>query len=101
MTEAALDAESLRAKYRMERDKRLRADGNEQYLQPTGRFAHLLEDPYTPRKERAPRTDDVTVAVIGGGFAGLATGARLVSAGVTDLAIFEGGGDFGGAWYWN
>ena len=101
MTEAALDAESLRAKYRAERDKRLRADGNEQYLQPTGRFAHLLEDPYVQRKERAPRTDDVTVAVIGGGFAGLATGARLVAAGVTDLAIFEGGGDFGGAWYWN
>ena len=56
MTEAAFDAESLRAKYRAERDKRLRADGNDQYLQPTGRFAHLLDDPYAPRTERAPRT---------------------------------------------
>src|SRR5262249_18215926 len=101
MTEAAFDAESLRAKYREERDKRLRPDGNEQYLQPTGRFAHLLEDPYVPRKERAARTDALTVAISGGGFAGLATGARLVAAGGTDLAIFEGGGDFGGAWYWN
>jgi cation diffusion facilitator CzcD-associated flavoprotein CzcO len=101
MTVAAFDADSLRAKYRGVRDKRLRPDGNEQYLQPTGRFAHLLEDPYAPRKERAARTDDVTVAVIGGGFAGLATGARLVQAGVSDLVILEGGGDFGGAWYWN
>ncbi|MGZ4681260.1 MAG: flavin-containing monooxygenase, partial [Acidimicrobiales bacterium] len=38
---------------------------------------------------------------IGGGFAGLVTGARLKEAGVGDVRIIEGGGDVGGAWYWN
>ena len=32
-----IDREALRRRYRAERDKRLRADGNEQYVQPTGR----------------------------------------------------------------
>ena len=96
-----IDRDAIRARYRAERDKRLRADGNDQYVQPTGKFAHLLDDPYTPRVEREPRFDEVTVAVIGGGFSGLTTGARLTQAGLTDMLIIEGGGDFGGAWYWN
>ncbi len=96
-----IDREALREKYREERDKRLRPDGNEQYLQPTGKFAHLLDDPYVERTERDPLSDEVTVAVIGGGFSGLVTGARLKQAGIDDVRIIEGGGDFGGAWYWN
>jgi cation diffusion facilitator CzcD-associated flavoprotein CzcO len=96
-----IDREALRRKYREERDKRLRPDGNEQYLQPTGRFAHLLDDPYVARVPREPLFDEVTVACIGGGFAGLATGASLKQAGVDDVRIIEKGGDVGGAWYWN
>ncbi|AQZ67713.1 Cyclohexanone monooxygenase [[Actinomadura] parvosata subsp. kistnae] len=96
-----IDKEALRRRYREERDKRLRPDGNDQYLRLTGRFAHYLDDPYTPLTERAPRTDHVTVAFIGGGFAGLVTGARLKEAGVEDVRIVEKGGDFGGTWYWN
>ena len=98
---AAPTGEELRARYAAERDKRLRPDGNEQYLQPTGRFSDLLEDPYTERVERDPIRSEVDVVVIGGGFAGLVTGARLKSAGVEDVHIIEGGGDVGGAWYWN
>ena len=96
-----IDHEALRAKYREERDKRIRPDGNEQYLEPVGQFSHLLDDPYTPRVERDPITDEVTFAFIGGGFSGLTCGARMVQAGITDICIIEGGGDFGGAWYWN
>ena len=96
-----IDHEALRARYRAERDKRIRPDGNQQYIQPTGKFAHLLDDPYVERVEREPLFDDVTVALIGGGFAGLCTGARLKQAGIDDVRIVEGGGDFGGAWYWN
>ncbi|MDO8362460.1 MAG: NAD(P)/FAD-dependent oxidoreductase [Actinomycetota bacterium] len=95
------DPAALRAKYRAERDKRLRSEGNQQYIEPTGRFAHFLDDPYTVRVEREPLFDDVTVAFIGGGFSGLCTGARLKQAGIDDVRIIEGGGDFGGAWYWN
>ncbi len=95
------DIDSLKQKYAQERAKRLRPDGNAQYLQLKDQLAHYLDDPYTPLVERAPKTDHVTVAFIGGGFAGLVTGARLKEAGVDDVRIIEKGGDFGGTWYWN
>jgi cyclohexanone monooxygenase len=94
--------EALKQKYAVEREKRLRADGNKQYRRLAGtHLAHYLQDPYTPVTERAPKTDHVTVAFIGGGFAGLVTGARLVEAGITDVRIIDKAGDFGGTWYWN
>lgn len=96
-----IDHDELRRRYREERDKRIRPDHNDQYLQPTGKFAGLLEDPFTTRVERDPLADEVTVAIIGGGFAGIMAGARLREAGIDDVRILEGGGDFGGAWYWN
>jgi cyclohexanone monooxygenase len=96
-----IDKEALRRRYASERDKRLRADGNGQYQRLTGRFAQFAEDPHTPRAEREPKTDHVTVAVIGGGFAGLLTAARLTEAGIGDVRIVEKGGGFGGTWYWN
>jgi cyclohexanone monooxygenase len=95
-----IEKEALKQRYADERDKRLRADGNAQYIQLKDQLAHYLEDPYTPVVERTPKTDDVTAAFIGGGFAGLITGARLKEAGV-DVRIIEKGGDFGGTWYWN
>jgi len=95
-----VDKEALRHKYAAEREKRLRPDGNSQYLRLAGTLAHCLDDPYTPRLERAPKTDHRTVVIIGGGFAGLVVGARLREAGV-QVRIVEKGGDFGGAWYWN
>ena len=98
---AAIDKERLRQKYLEERNKRLRPDGNDQYLQVTGRLAHYLDDPYTPVTPRPPKSDHVTFAFIGGGFAGLVTAARLVEAGIKDVRIIEKGGDFGGTWYWN
>jgi cation diffusion facilitator CzcD-associated flavoprotein CzcO len=91
----------LRAKYQEERDKRLRPEGNAQYLEPTGKFAHFLDDPYTEVVPREPLEDEVTVAVIGAGFAGLVTAARLKEAGVDDVRLIDGGGDVGGTWYWN
>ncbi len=96
-----VEIETLRRKYAEERAKRLRPDGNGQYLELTGQFEDLLDDPYTERVERAPKRDHVTVAFIGGGFAGLVTGARLKEAGIHDVRIVEKGGDFGGTWYWN
>lgn len=101
MVMESIDRDALRRKYRAERDKRLRPDANDQYLEATGRFAHFLDDPYAERVEREPLFDEVTVAIIGGGFSGLVTGARLREAGVDDVRLIEGGGDVGGAWYWN
>jgi len=101
-TEApAFDPDALREKYRYERDKRVRADGNEQYVEIAGQFGHYLDDPYVAPIEREPLFDEVQVAIIGGGFGGLLAGARLREAGIDDLRVIEKGGDFGGTWYWN
>ena len=98
----ALDVEALRAKYRAERDKRLRSDGNEQYREISGAFEHFVADPFAPKDfTRAPLTDDVEVAIVGGGFSGLLAGARLRQVGVERIRIIENGADFGGTWYWN
>jgi cyclohexanone monooxygenase len=95
-----IDKDAIRERYRAERDKRLRTDGNDQYTRIAGLFDEYLEDPYTPVTPRAPKTDHVTFAFVGGGFAGLVTGARLKEAGINDVRIIEKGGDFGGTWYW-
>jgi cyclohexanone monooxygenase len=95
-----MDFEALRRKYREERDKRIRPDGNDQYLRLADEFAHYRDDPHTPWTERPPRTDHRTVVCVGGGFAGLVTAARLREAGI-DVRVVETGGDFGGTWYWN
>jgi cation diffusion facilitator CzcD-associated flavoprotein CzcO len=101
MTQLDFDPDALREKYREERDRRLRNDGNEQYVEVAGRFAHYLDDPYVAPVERGPLHDTVDVAVIGGGFGGLLAGARLREAGIEDIRVIEKGGDFGGTWYWN
>src|SRR5262245_41701340 len=96
------DPDALREKYRHERDKRLRPDGNDQYVEVTGKFAHFVDDPYVePGFIREPLTDEIDVVIIGGGFGGLLAGARFRQAGIDDIRIIEAGGDFGGTWYWN
>ncbi len=100
-TALPFDPDALREKYRQERDKRLRAEGNEQYVEITGSFAHYRDDPYVQPIERPALFDEVEVVVIGGGHAGLLLGARLREAGVQEIRMIEKGGDFGGTWYWN
>jgi len=100
-TDLGFDPNALKAKYRAERDKRLRTEGSAQYTEIKGQFAHYLDDPYVQPIHRAPLADEVEVIVIGGGFGGLLAGARLREAGVRNLRIVEKGGDFGGTWYWN
>ncbi|HEX9063734.1 MAG TPA: NAD(P)/FAD-dependent oxidoreductase, partial [Streptosporangiaceae bacterium] len=98
---SGLPVDELRLKYAAERDKRVRPDGNDQYVRLTGPFARLLADPYTPRVPRPPRRDHVTMTFVGGGFAGLVTAARLTEAGIGGVRIVDKAGGFGGTWYWN
>src|SRR5215472_13614137 len=96
------DPDALRAKYREERDKRIRADGNEQYVEVKGDFSRYVDDPYVePGFIREPLNETLEIVIVGGGFGGLLAAARLREAGVQDLRIVEKGGDFGGTWYWN
>ena len=101
-TELDFDPDALRAKYRVERDKRIRADGNDQYQEVIGDFTRYVDDPYVEETlVRQPLQDAVDVVIVGGGFGGLLVGARLREAGVQRIRIIEKGGDFGGTWYWN
>jgi NADPH-dependent 2,4-dienoyl-CoA reductase/sulfur reductase-like enzyme len=95
------DVEALRAKYREERDKRLRSDGNAQYHSTAGAFAQYVEDPDVEPLEREPLDDAVDVVIVGGGFGGLLTGARLRQAGLERIRIIDTAADVGGTWYWN
>lgn len=97
------DPEALRAKYAAERDKRVRRDGRDQYVEASGRFAHYgRDDPYAdPGYTREALNDELEVVIIGGGFGGLSAAARLREAGIDNIRIIEVGADYGGTWYWN
>lgn len=97
-----IDIPALRERYRRERDKRLRPEGGDQYVAAAASFADYADvDPHSPPVVRAPLSDEIDVAIIGGGFSGIMAAARLKQQGVTDIRILESGGDFGGVWYWN
>ncbi len=97
-----IDLPALRDRYRRERDKRLRPNGDRQYVEAVDDLARFHEsDPYSPSVVRDAISEDVDVAVLGGGFGGLITGVNLLKVGVESFRIIEMGGDFGGTWYWN
>ena len=100
--ELDFDPDTLRDKYRYERDRRVRPEGNEQYVEVTADFSQYVDDPYVePGFAREPLFDEVDVAVIGAGFGGLLMGARLRESGVKRIRLIERAGDVGGTWYWN
>ena len=101
-SELNFDPEALGKKYQIERDKRVREDGNEQYQEVKGDFAYFVEDPYIDNEiNRDALEEEVEVVIIGGGFGGMLAAARLRESGIDDFRIIEKGGDFGGTWYWN
>jgi hypothetical protein len=100
--ELGIDVDALREKYAEEREKRLRADGNRQYQEITGKFAHFNVDPYVkPGFTRPALQEEFDVLIVGGGFGGLLAAGHLQKAGITNIRIVEKAGDFGGTWYWN
>lgn len=102
MPSQPLDLDALRDRYAMERDRRIATDDSQRrYRDVEDGFAHLLDDPYGTAPPREPASDDVDVFIVGGGFGGLLTGARLREAGVERIRIADAGSDFGGTWYWN
>jgi len=99
---ARTSLDAIREKYRAEREKRLRSDGNDQYRELSGQFEDFDRDPYAdPDFQRAAVTTDTEVAIIGAGIGGLLAAVRLAQRGVTDVRVIDKAGDFGGTWYWN
>ena len=98
-----LHPEAWRKKFREERNKRLRSDGEAQYIRASGRFAHYNEDdPFIGSQiAREPLTDEIDVVIVGGGFSGMMAGAYLRKNGIHSFRIIDSAGDFGGCWYWN
>ena len=93
--EITFNPDALAEKYLLERDKRLRQDANDQYLEVKGDFSYFAEDPYIDEEiERSPLEDEVEVVIVGGGFGGMLAAARLREAGIDDFRIIEKGGDF-------
>jgi cation diffusion facilitator CzcD-associated flavoprotein CzcO len=98
----AFDVDALRQKYALERDRRIRPDGIAQYVEIAGQFAGFADDPWSdPHFARDPLSDEVDVAIIGAGFGGLLTGARLRELGVQGIRLIDKAADVGGTWYWN
>lgn len=96
------DVDALRRKYAVERARRLRPDGIAQYVETAGPFARFAEDPWADGTfTRAPLHDEVDVAIVGAGFGGLLTGARLRQLGVESVRLIDRAADVGGTWYWN
>jgi cyclohexanone monooxygenase len=96
------DPAEIRQRYAEERAKRLKDENLAQFQGLSDvRELHGADDPYTERVERDPVTEQVEVAILGGGFGGLLAGSYLTREGITDFRIIEQGGDFGGTWYWN
>ena len=100
--ELGFDPAALRSRYLEERNKRLRKEGNSQYREVTGDLRRFVDDPYIEAPiVREPITEEIDVAIVGGGFGGMLAAVRLEQAGFSNFRIFEKGGDFGGTWYWN
>ena len=100
--ELGFDPLQLRRKYAEERERRMRSEGNAQYLEVAGEHEHFNDDPYIDQVlVREPLSETVEVLIVGGGFGGQLAAARLKDAGISDFRILEKAGDFGGTWYWN
>ena len=96
------DIPALREKYRQERDRRLRPDGQKQYFRPTGKGApDYAVDPHMPVRPRDPISEDLDVLILGAGWGGIMAAYHLKQAGVTNFRNVDSAGDFGGVWYWN
>ena len=78
--------EEIRERYRIEREKRLRADGVAQFKELKGDYADFDRDPYVePGFTREPIIEAPDAIIVGGGFAGMLTAINLTKRGVRNF----------------
>jgi cation diffusion facilitator CzcD-associated flavoprotein CzcO len=96
------DAQAVHAKYKGERDKRMVAGRAAiRDLTRDEAFAEYLADPFTSVVSRDSLSEDVDVAIVGSGMAGVVVGAQLRKIGIKQIRLIDRAGGFGGTWYWN
>ncbi|KAL1984142.1 hypothetical protein VTN96DRAFT_9447 [Rasamsonia emersonii] len=95
--------------YKGERAKRLRQDGNAQYVDipSSDKYARFGDDPWHDPVEldTTPLLDvaHYRILIVGAGYGGLIFAVRLLQAGFSldDILLVDAAGGFGGTWYWN
>jgi cation diffusion facilitator CzcD-associated flavoprotein CzcO len=97
-----IDVPALRERYARERAKRLRTEGQAQYVRPSGGILPDYSiDPHQPVAPRAPLDEDIDAIVLGAGWGGIKASYYLTKEGVSNFRTIDSAGDFGGVWYWN
>jgi cation diffusion facilitator CzcD-associated flavoprotein CzcO len=97
-----IDIPALRAKYAYEKNRRLRSEGEAQYVKLSGDIAP--DQAFDPHKPVAPRdaiNEEIDALVIGAGWGGIKASYYLTKEGVSNVRNVDTAGDFGGVWYWN
>jgi cation diffusion facilitator CzcD-associated flavoprotein CzcO len=98
----SIDIPALREKYRIEKERRLRKEGQAQYVKLSGDLLpDYAADPYRPVVDRAPLDAEFDVMILGAGWGGIKAAYYLAKEGVTDVRNIDTAGDWGGVWYWN
>lgn len=101
----------MKARYEEERKKRLRDDGNAQFIEiaKSPQYQHFGDDPWVdptagqpPLQEKFP-DNRCEMLIIGAGWGGIQNAIRMIEAGIpaADIRIIDPAGGFGGTWYWN
>ena len=104
------DALQAQERYGEERARRLREDGDKQFIETSlsDEFQHFQEDPWVDQAAiKDARTmfpnNRCKMLILGAGWGGLLYAVRMVEAGMRpeDLRVVDVAGGFGGTWYWN
>ncbi|ETI26746.1 hypothetical protein G647_10191 [Cladophialophora carrionii CBS 160.54] len=105
---AAQAALKIQQKYDEERSKRIRPDGDAQYvdLAVSEQFQHYREDPWLDERSEAVTIRDgehIKYFILGAGFGGLVYAVKLIRSGIpaSEIRIVDSAGGFGGTWYYN
>ncbi|KAE8166080.1 hypothetical protein BDV40DRAFT_308078 [Aspergillus tamarii] len=104
-------ADALNEKYEQEKLKRLRSDGNNQYveIESVDRFRALAVDRWVDHAKLNSQPanlkdgDNIKILILGAGYGGLLYAIRFIQAGFQpkDIRLVDVAGGFGGTWYWN
>jgi len=104
------DALSVQERYKEERSKRLKDEGNDQFIDISlsEKFQHFDNDPWVDNssvKDAQKMFPDnrCELLILGAGFGGLLYAIRMVEAGISpeNIRIIDTAGGFGGTWYFN